>query len=199
MSFIDQLPFFYWEDNNIKSIQDAFENESNIKKDKLEDTLLQLNVDTATWALDVWENMLGIRAKTSNYEIRRKNIKAKLRGRGTTTKQQLISITNSYSNSEVDLDEYPAEYYFVICIILNSITEEEYAELFEIIESIKPVHLESIYNWMVKERYRLGMAMSTFDLEIITVYPGEGDLYGLVDAEGYKLKDRQGYSVKVSG
>ncbi len=171
MKFIEQLPFFYYEDETTNDIQSSLEKEYILSKQKIEDTKLQLYVDTATWSLHLWEKMLDIKPKTNDYTIRRKNIKAKLRSRGPVTPKRLISITESYTNSDADVDEYPAEYYFVICMMLNSINEEEFLELKNIIETIKPCHLDTLYRWMIKQRYKLGMGVITIDMESISVYP----------------------------
>lgn len=180
MKFIEQLPFFYYEDENVNSIQEALEKEYNISQSKFEDTKKQLHVDTATWSLPLWEKMLGIMPKTEDITIRRKNIKAKLKARGIVTKQRLISITESYTNSDADLDEFPSEYYFVITMLLGSLSEEEFLELRDIIETIKPCHLGTIYRWMLKELYNLGIVSVSFDKEVVTVYPlGHSDIFVL--------------------
>ncbi len=173
MKFIERLPFFYYEDGNVNSIQEALESEDSICKSKIEDTIKQLYIDTATWGIALWEGLLDIKPSTEDVEIRRKNIKAKLRSRGVVTPQKIINITNSYTNSDVDLEEFPAEYYFIICMVLNSITEEEFVELKKIVDSIKPCHLDTIYKWMIKERYSIFLASVTIDKEVITLYPFE--------------------------
>ena len=59
MSLINKLPFFY--DNPItKPIINALEIEENILNECVENTLNQFYVDSATYGLDYWENMLGI-------------------------------------------------------------------------------------------------------------------------------------------
>lgn len=177
MKFIEQLPFFYYEDKNVNSIQEALESENGIYNSKIEDAISQLYVNTATWSLELWEKMLDIKPQTGDYEIRRKNIKAKLRSRGVVTPQRLINITKSYTDSEVDLDEFSAEYYFVICMWLNSLNAEEFLELKNIIETIKPCHLDIIYKWMLKQLYSIRMSCLSLDSETTTVYPEDYDWY----------------------
>ena len=83
MSLINKLPSFY--DNYItKPIQDSFTVEANLMNDKVEKTLEQFFVDSATYGLDYWEKMLGISKNNNDIQTRRENIKAKMRSRGTT-------------------------------------------------------------------------------------------------------------------
>lgn len=56
MKLIDKLPSF---DRNyiVEEIQGAYDTELNILKEDIDDTFNQLFVDTATWGLDMWEDM----------------------------------------------------------------------------------------------------------------------------------------------
>lgn len=80
MKLIDKLPSF---DRNyiVEEIQGAYDTELNILKEDIDDTFNQLFVDTATWGLDMWEDILCIEKKELDFDTRRSNIKAKMRSR----------------------------------------------------------------------------------------------------------------------
>ena len=77
MSLINKLPYFY--DNDItKPIQNSLDIESSSVNENLEELLNQFFVNSATYGLDNWENMLGISKNNFDYVTRRENIKAKM-------------------------------------------------------------------------------------------------------------------------
>ena len=116
MSLINKLPSFY--DNDItKPIQDSFTVEANLMNDKVEKTLEQFFVDSATYGLDYWEKMLGISKNNNDIQTRRENIKARMRSRGTTTVSFIKNICEAYSNGEVDIIVNHSDYSFVIDFI----------------------------------------------------------------------------------
>ena len=146
MSLINKLPSFY--DNYItKPIQDSFTVEANLMNDKVEKTLEQFFVDSATYGLDYWEKMLGISKNTFDIQTRRENIKAKMRSRGTTTVSFIKNICEAYSNGEVDIIVNHSDYSFVIDFIGTIGIPRAFAELDKAINEIKPCHLAHSYRF----------------------------------------------------
>lgn len=146
MSLINKLPSFY--DNYItKPIQDSFTVEANLMNDKVEKTLEQFFVDSATYGLDYWEKMLGISKNTFDIQTRRENIKAKMRSRGTTTVSVIKNICEAYSNGEVDIIVNHSDYSFVIDFIGTIGIPRAFAELDKTINEIKPCHLAHSYRF----------------------------------------------------
>ena len=146
MSLINKLPSFY--DNYItKPIQDSFTVEANLMNDKVEKTLEQFFVDSATYGLDYWEKMLGISKNTFDYQTRRENIKARMRSRGTTTVSFIKNICEAYSNGEVDIIVNHSDYSFVIDFIGTIGIPRAFAELDKTINEIKPCHLAHSYRF----------------------------------------------------
>ena len=146
MSLINKLPSFY--DNYItKPIQDSFTVEANLMNDKVEKTLEQFFVDSATYGLDYWEKMLGISKNTFDIQTRRENIKAKMRSRGTTTVSVIKNICEAYSNGEVDIIVNHSDYSFVIDFIGSIGIPRAFAELDKTINEIKPCHLAHSYRF----------------------------------------------------
>ena len=146
MSLINKLPSFY--DNYItKPIQDSFTVEANLMNDKVEKTLEQFFVDSATYGLDYWEKMLGISKNTFDIQTRRENIKARMRSRGTTTVSFIKNICEAYSNGEVDIIVNHSDYSFVIDFIGSIGIPRAFAELDKTINEIKPCHLAHSYRF----------------------------------------------------
>ena len=146
MSLINKLPSFY--DNYItKPIQDSFTVEANLMNDKVEKTLEQFFVDSATYGLDYWEKMLGISKNNNDIQTRRENIKARMRSRGTTTVSFIKNICEAYSNGEVDIIVNHSDYSFVIDFIGTIGTPRAFAELDKTINEIKPCHLAHSYRF----------------------------------------------------
>ncbi|MDM0400557.1 DUF2313 domain-containing protein, partial [Clostridioides difficile] len=80
MKLIDYLPSFANNEIDIQ-IQEALENELLTLIDEKDDLLEQFFIDTATWGLDDWENLLSIKVNYKlDFDTRRSNIKAKMRG-----------------------------------------------------------------------------------------------------------------------
>ena len=146
MSLINKLPSFY--DNYItKPIQDSFTVEANLMNDKVEKTLEQFFVDSATYGLDYWEKMLGISKNNNDIQTRRENIKARMRSRGTTTVSFIKNICEAYSNGEVDIIVNHSDYSFVIVFIGIIGIPRAFAELDKTINEIKPCHLAHSYRF----------------------------------------------------
>ena len=146
MSLINKLPSFY--DNDItKPIQDSFTVEATLMNEKVEKTLEQFFVDSATYGLDYWEKMLGISKNTFDIQTRRENIKAKMRSRGTTTVSFIKNICEAYSNGEVDIIVNHSDYSFVIDFIGTIGIPRAFAELDKTINEIKPCHLAHSYRF----------------------------------------------------
>lgn len=146
MSLINKLPSFY--DNYItKPIQDSFTVEADLMNDKVEKTLEQFFVDSATYGLDYWEKMLGISKNNNDIQTRRENIKARMRSRGTTTVSFIKNICEAYSNGEVDIIVNHSDYSFVIDFIGTIGIPRAFAELDKTINEIKPCHLAHSYRF----------------------------------------------------
>ncbi|CCL56658.1 putative phage tail protein [Clostridioides difficile] len=140
MKLIDKLPSF---DRNyiVEEIQGAYDTELNILKEDIDDTFNQLFVDTATWGLDMWEDILCIEKKELDFDTRRSNIKAKMRSRGTSTIEVIKSICEAYTKSETDIKVYSDEFTFVLSFIANNCDYKTLLDCSDMIERVKPAHL----------------------------------------------------------
>ena len=146
MNLINKLPSFY--DNDItRPIQNSFTVEADLINDKVEKTLEQFFVDSATYGLDKWEKMLGISKNNNDIQTRRENIKAKMRSRGTTSIEVIKNICEAYSNGIVEIIVNHSDYSFVIDFVGSIGVPKAFAELDKTVEEIKPCHLAHKYNF----------------------------------------------------
>lgn len=168
MDLINELPSFY--DNPItKPIQDSLSVEANAIVGEVTNTLNQLFVESATFGLDYWENMLGIGKNNLDYQTRRENIKAKMRSRGTTTVEVIKNICEAYSNGIVEIIVDHTNYSFVIDFVGTIGVPKAFAELDKTIEEIKPCHLAHNY----KFNYNTHDMLSKYTHEELSKYTHE--------------------------
>ena len=144
MKLIDKLPFFYEECPKTNTIQDGLSSEINNLYSKVEGTINQLYVNSATWALSEWEKFAGIKKTDGTIEQRRSRVASKLKAKGTTTLEVMKSLCKSYSE-DIRVTEIYNEYKILLELI---ITKEDdipktynFADMNEAIWEIKPAHL----------------------------------------------------------
>ena len=93
----------------------AFQNALQPEIDRLwaarDDLLAQLDPFTATWGLDLWEDALGISPGMGlAMDLRRRQIVAKLQGRGPTTPEMLKNVAETVLGVPVRIVEVFSEY-----------------------------------------------------------------------------------------
>ena len=136
------LPWYYEKSTAMNEIQGSIAKEFGIFAYYTEDVYKQLFIDTATWGLSIYEKELGIKTNMNlDFEERREIIKAKLRGRGTTTKEMIKNTAEAFSGGEVDVIEYPEEYRFIVKFIGVKGIPKNMQGFIEMLETIKPAHL----------------------------------------------------------
>lgn len=136
------LPNYYSEIREFRDLLEAEGYEITKLWRESESLLAQFFVPSATWALNNWESELGLLVDpTKPCERRREQIRAKLRGVGTTTKQMIIDTAAAFSGGEVDVIEFPSEYRFVIQFVGFLGVPPNMAGFIQMIEQIKPAHL----------------------------------------------------------
>ncbi|WP_107612588.1 putative phage tail protein [Clostridioides difficile] len=171
MKLIDKLPSFY--NNDItRKIQNAYDIELETLRETYDDTFDQFFVDTATWGLDYWENILSIKNRFDlSIEDRRSNIKAKMRGKGTTTIEVIKAIGEAYTKTNVDVEVFSNLFSFTLSFITNNCSYNTILELDKKIEEIKPCHLEHKFEMILfnKNDMFAGFTMNTG--ETVTIYP----------------------------
>lgn len=136
------LPWYYQDSKIMKEIQSTIGKEFCILDFFIKNLEKQFFIDTATWGLSIYEKELGLKTNMSlTYEERREIIKAKLRGRGTTTKAMIKNTAEAFSGGEVDVIEYPEEYFFIVKFIGVKGIPRNMQGFIDMLETIKPAHL----------------------------------------------------------
>ena len=144
MKLINKLPDFYRECPKTNTIQDGLSSEINNLYSKVDSTIDQLYVNSATWALNEWEKFADIKKTDGTIEQRRARVASKLKAKGTTTLEVMKSLCKSYAE-DIRVTEIFNEYK----ILLELITTKEddipktynFADMNEAIWEIKPAHL----------------------------------------------------------
>ena len=146
MTLFELLPPYYRGSAEAEDLQNAFGGEVEKAQAAKDDLLLQLNVRTATWGLDLWEKAYGIApdAGKSN-DFRRSRIESKMRSQGVTTVAMIQNAAESFSNGEVAVTEHPEEYRFDVKFVGTLGIPPNMDDLTAAIEEIKPAHLTFAY------------------------------------------------------
>lgn len=107
------------------------------------DSDAQKTLESATWSLFRWEQMLGLTSDTGkSYATRREMIKAKLRGSGTTTPEMIRRTASAFSGGDVEVVDVPGAYSFEVRFVGTLGIPANMAGLIQILEEIKPAHLD---------------------------------------------------------
>lgn len=145
MALIDRLPLFYKDTKEVINIQNALENERLALEGKVKTLINDLFVITSE-NINEWENFVGIKVDvTKPLEFRKNNVIARIRGKGTTTKELIKNVSESYANAEVDVIENNNLYSFLVKFIGVKGIPENLDDLKKAIEEIKPAHLSVNY------------------------------------------------------
>lgn len=127
----------------LMSVINAEEPEAEAALDAVIDFLAQLNVDSATWGLDLWEYQYGIPTNhTKSMQARRSVLKAKMRGTATTTVEQIRRVVNAYtSNDSCEVTEYPSKYFVSVSYELPNQLLEVVDDCRTSLRIILPAHI----------------------------------------------------------
>lgn len=173
------LPWYYQGNSTIIELQNSMSKPLGRLLYLIEDLIYnQLFINSATWMLSMYEDKLALKRNAGlSYEERREIIKAKLRGRGTTTKQMIKETAEAFSGGEVDVIEYPEEYKFVVKFIGVKGIPRNMQGFIDMLEAIKPAHLayEFRYTYTVWNHLKdltWGQA-NTMTWDELKVYEGE--------------------------
>ena len=146
MRLLDLLPGFYANCSQTTDLQNAFGMALDAAQAARDDCLLQLDVNTATWGLDLWEEAYGIKKDAGkSYAFRRSRILSKMRGTGTVTALMIKNVAESFVNGEVAVDEHPDQYRFDIRFVGTRGIPPNLNDLKAALEDIKPAHLAVSY------------------------------------------------------
>lgn len=133
----------------------------------------QLLINTAIEELKSYEKELGIRTNSDKtIAERRAIINAKQLALGTSTKERIKIVCQSFVNN-VEVIEHNEEGYFEIDIILNGELPYKLDSLYAAVDEIQPAHLEAVYNLVTITNGTTYVGIATISQETTTIYPQE--------------------------
>lgn len=142
------IPLIFKDNKVIEEITNAEDIEFDKLQFNIEDIRKQLFIDTATWALDIYERELGIKTNTSkSLEDRRSLVSSKWRGTGKVDNELIKRVADAFTNGDVEIG-----FDGNILIKFNSVLgippnmEDVYDSLGEII----PAHLDILYEYIYR-------------------------------------------------
>ena len=148
LELMNYLPEYYQNIREMHDLQSTLGDELGEARFALDDIVRQYFAHSATWGLDIWERELGLTTDPSKpIERRREQIKAKLRGVGTTTKQMTKNAAAAFSGGDVEVIDYPAEHRFVVKFIGVIGIPPNMAGFISMLEQIKPAHLDYSFEY----------------------------------------------------
>lgn len=132
---LDYLPKFLGKDQVFKKTADTCSTEHNRLRLALQDLADNFFVNTATWALPLYESFLGIKPGDGDTdEFRRQRILFKLQH-----VDFMNAIVNLYSVGHIE--EVNEEYYFKVYCIMNDKDTGTLSKLIAQLDIYKPAHL----------------------------------------------------------
>ncbi|WP_343337262.1 hypothetical protein TPELB_23430 [Terrisporobacter petrolearius] len=144
---LSMLPFLYHNSDYIKGIQNGFESERLVLEKEAIDFYNNLFVDTASWSLEFWESLLGVKSISNDINERRNVIKNKLKFRGITNFNAIKELCSQYGYGEIEINEKFDEGKFIIRFISKEGEPDNIKDLIAQINSIIPAHVGYDFNF----------------------------------------------------
>lgn len=136
----------YSHEKHVVDFQNAIQLPFDDLQQVYDDFLKQLSPTTATWGLAYYEKEYGVRAKyKESIEERRSALLAKMRGVGTTTKEMVENVANSFYQGEVEVVEETDEYLVIINFVSEIGIPPNIESLKAVLKEIIPAHLNIEY------------------------------------------------------
>jgi len=140
VKLIEQYPEFLRSSPEFADLQAALQPEVDALRARLEDIAEQLELETATWGLDLWEETLGLTAgRAMGLRARRARIAGKLRGAGTSTVEAVRQVAESFTGGEAEVIEHARE--FRVELRLRSERVLDLSQISAALREMLPAHL----------------------------------------------------------
>ncbi|MFB9327006.1 putative phage tail protein [Paenibacillus aurantiacus] len=139
-----RLPPFMRGSALYKTLFDTSAAQLAIRDVKIANITAQLSVDTATWALSIYETELGIPVETSKPASERRSvIKSRMRGTGKVDAALIRLVANSWTNGGAAVSFSDGR----ITVTFNDVigVPENIEDVKRAIEEVKPAHLAVEY------------------------------------------------------
>lgn len=147
------LPDHWARSPEVSAFQEANERQLEKLQEARDDMLRQLDPRKADWALPIWERAWGLLVEAEkSLDFRRSRLLARLRGRGTTTVEIIRDVAASYTDMDVEVEEFPEDYAVEIRFIGAIGTPANLEAVGASLSEIMPAHLIHRYQF----RHHLG-------------------------------------------
>jgi len=149
VNILKKLPDFLAKDTNFLAVGDTCSTEHERIRLQLQDIFQQFFIETATWGLAYYEQVLNIISGVNDtYDIRRKRILLRYQSNQTSTKEFLKALAARYVSDDtaISLNEDNKKYSFSIVFKGGAVID--LSGLFNAISIYKPAHLASCFVFM---------------------------------------------------
>lgn len=173
---INTLPLFLRKSKILNEIFDVEELQLQVLETDLNDVRLQMDIDTATWGLDIYEKELEISTDYSKpLEERRSVIKSKLRGSGKADSVLIKVVADSYTNGNVIVSFNGR---IVIKFTSDYGIPPNLEDVKNALENVKPAHLGISYEFKYLLIKELHNKITINELQNITLdkFAGGGEI-----------------------
>lgn len=154
------LPENYPDSRETAAFQEALQPEVRAIWEARDSLLAQLNPRTADWGLEYWEEALGIpTAGHLDLELRRREIVAKLQGRGPTTAETIRNVAQTLLGVPVTVTEVFDEYRVELTVPKGFVPGAELSRLRGQLNRIIPAHLD--WAWVIPVLARIPVVPRT--------------------------------------
>jgi uncharacterized protein YmfQ (DUF2313 family) len=126
----------------------------------ISEVLAQFFIDTATWGLANWEQVVGVKTDESKpVEQRRSVVKSKLRGVGTVTVELIQNVAESWYGGDVEVTQEPSQYLVTVEFVSSYGVPENLDDVEWALRDIIPAHLQLAFKFrfvtydMLKNNY----------------------------------------------
>lgn len=166
------VPLFIADVKTFDEIYNSQGREFGTLNKKIDDLKAQFNIDTATWALDIYEKELGIVIDyTKPLDYRRSVIKSKDRGSGKLNSMMIKLVCDAFTNGDVEVS-----YDGIIHIKFASVKgiPPNMDDLKKAVEQIKPAYLLLDYlytynNWNTVSSLKWGDVVNKTWAQLATI------------------------------
>ena len=140
----ERLPEYHMQSPETKAIVEVTTNTALRTRADALDALAQLFVNSATWGLELWEDLVGVTPAPGTSELdRRAAIVSRMMGSGTCNAAMIAALAKAVTGYEavvVELyDQYTFQVYFVGQPGLVRVDRETIQRM---VEEVKPAHLK---------------------------------------------------------
>lgn len=172
-------PTIYENSKVVKAVLQAIGIELDMLQEAINEIRSNLFPSTATWALEWWENRLGLPTfQQQPVDERRDNIVSRIRGFGTATTYIVKKVAESYDKGSINIIEDHAAYTITVQFVDTTGVPPNLDDLKAAVRAVVPAHLDILYEFNYFLWQDLDMKMWTWDaLDSLTLTWDELEVY----------------------